>query len=107
MVGPERAIDRTPTTIRMAVTNSEKLSATTSPKLLVLRFHNSAAAIAAPASPIKPSGPIGIRSPGERNASAVIAAIAAAITQAIGMIALRALIGAPPALRFARRCAPD
>src|SRR5437868_4531660 len=106
MVGPDSAIDSTPTRIRIAVTNSEKLSATTSPKLLVLRFHSSAAAIAAPARPIRPSGPIGMRSPGERNASAVIAAIAAAITQAIGTIAFRPLIAAPPALRWARRDAP-
>ena len=36
-----------------------------------------------------PSGPIGIRSPGERNASAIIAAMAAAVTHSMGTMALR------------------
>ena len=75
--------------IRIQVTNSPKLSADTTPKLEALRFHSSSDDAAAPARPIAPSGPIGIRSPGSRNASATMAASAAAVTQDMGTIALK------------------
>src|SRR6476469_6304332 len=76
-----------------AVTNRPKLSAWTTPKLEVFRFHKSAEAIAAPTRPIAPRGPIGIRSPGDRNASATIAAMAAAVTHNIGTMAFSDIIG--------------
>ena len=47
---------------------------------------------AAPTRPMAPSGPIGIRSPGDRNASAIIAAMAAAVTHSIGTMAFRDVI---------------
>ena len=71
------------------VTKRPKLSATTTSKLVALAFQSSPEATAAPTSPITPSGPIGISSPGSRKASAVIAAIPAAVTQAIGTMALK------------------
>ena len=89
MVGSEIASDSVPTMIRIQVTNSPKLSADTTPKLEALRFHSSSDDAAAPARPIAPSGPIGIRSPGSRNASATMAASAAAVTQDMGTIALK------------------
>ena len=70
--------------IRIAVTKRPKLSAETTPKLVALWFHNATDATAAPASPTTPSGPMGMRSPGARNASAVIAAMAAEVTHSIG-----------------------
>src|SRR5262249_22183106 len=75
--------------MRMPVTKRPKLSATTTPKLLALWFQSAIDAVAAPRRPMTPSGPIGIRSSFTRNASAVIAAIAAAVTQAIGTTAFR------------------
>ena len=69
--------------------NSPKLSATTTPKLVALLFQSAAEAMPAPTSPMAPSGPIGIRSPGSRNASATMAAIAVAATQHIGTMAMR------------------
>ena len=92
-MGPENASDSRPTTISTPVTNRPKLSASTTPKLDALWFHNRTVAIAAPARPMAPSGPIGIRSPGERNASATIAAMAAAVTHSIGTMAFRDVIG--------------
>ena len=89
MVGSEIASDSVPTMIRIQVTNSPKLSADTTPKLEALRFHSSSDDTAAPARPIAPSGPIGIRSPGSRNASATMAASAAAVTQDMGTMALK------------------
>src|SRR6185503_556795 len=89
MVGPENTSDSRPTTIRIQVMNSPKLSATTTPKLVALLFQSAAEAIPAPTSPMAPSGPIGIRSPGSRNASAIMAAIAVAATQHIGTMAMR------------------
>ena len=71
------------------MTNSPNLSAETTPKLVTLWCQSATVAIAAPARPITPSGPIGIFSPGSRNASAIIAASAAAATHAIGTIAFR------------------
>ena len=68
--------------------NSPKLSATTTPKLVALLFQSAAEAMAAPTSPMAPSGPIGIRSPGSRNASAIMAAMAVAATQHIGTMAM-------------------
>src|SRR3984957_11225047 len=75
--------------ISTPVTNSPYLSATTMPKLVALWSQSRNEATAAPARPIAPSGAMGIRSPGARNASAVIAAMPAAVTQAMGTIALR------------------
>ena len=46
-------------------------------------------AISAPTSPMTPSGPIGMRSPGSRNASAIMAAIAVAVTQHMGTMAMK------------------
>src|SRR5437867_2316912 len=89
MVGSEIASDSIPMMIRIHVTNNPKLSANTTPKLDVLWFHNSSEDTAAPIRPIAPSGPIGIRSPGARNASATMAASAAAVTQDIGTMALK------------------
>src|SRR5579862_2743015 len=88
MVGAEKASDSRPTMTRIQVTNRPKLSATTTPKLEALLFHRNTAATAAPTKPITPSGPMGIRSPGSRNASAIIAAIAVAVTQHIGTMAM-------------------
>src|SRR3989442_5679563 len=88
MVGSEIASDSTPTMIRMKVTNSRNLSATRTPKLDAPSFQSSTDEMAAPARPMAPSGPIGIRSPGARNASAIMAAMAAAVTQDMGTIAL-------------------
>ena len=65
------------------------MSAKTRPKLDALRFQRNSEDTAAPASPIAPSGPIGIRSPGARNASATIAASAAAVTHDMGTMALK------------------
>src|SRR5262245_37719144 len=76
--------------MRVAVMNSPKSSAATTPKLTACRPQRSTVATAAPMRPMIPSGPMGIRSPGARNASAVMAAMAAAVTQAIGTIAARA-----------------
>src|SRR5687768_6476283 len=89
MVGPEMANERTPTTMSTQVTNNPKLSATTTSKLVALASQSSHDATAAPTRPITPSGAIGIRSPRARNASAVIAAIPAAVTHAMGVMALR------------------
>src|SRR5947207_9586694 len=89
MVGSEIASDSMPTMMRIQVTKSPKLSAKTTPKLDALRFHRSSDEIAAPDRPMAPRGPIGIRSPGVRNASATIAAIAAAVTQESGTMALK------------------
>src|SRR5262245_14874030 len=89
MMGAEMASDSTPTAINVPVTNNEKLSATTTPKLAAWRSQSRIAEAAAPTSPIRPSGPIGMRSPGERKASAVMAAMAAAVTQAMGTTALK------------------
>src|SRR4051812_32911683 len=95
--------------IRIQVTNSPKLSAATTPKLDALLFQSATEATAAPTRPMTPSGPIGIRSPGSRNASAIIAAIAVAVTQHIGTMAMNddrfiaPLHGrGPPALRRPR-----
>src|SRR5207247_10269754 len=90
IVGSEVASERSPMMIRMKVTNRPKLSANTTPKLEVLWFQSSTAETAAPTRPMAPSGPIGIRSPGARNASATMAASAAAVTQDIGTMALSA-----------------
>src|SRR5438132_5804992 len=75
------------------VTKRPKLSAWTTLKLEALWFHNSADAIAAPVRPMAPRGPIGIRSPGDRKASATIAAMAAAVTHSIGTMAFSDIIG--------------
>src|SRR5262245_24288607 len=76
--------------IRMKVTKSPNLSASTTPKLDAPSLHNSSDEMAAPARPMTPSGPIGIRSPGARKASATIAARAAAVTHDIGTMAFQA-----------------
>src|SRR6266850_8095566 len=89
MVGAEMASDISPMMMSTQVTKRPKLSATTTSKLVALSFQSSPAAIAAPMSPIAPSGPMGISSPGSRKASAVMAAMPAAVTQAIGTMALR------------------
>src|SRR2546426_3653052 len=88
MVGAEMASDSRPTMMSTQVTKRPKLSATTTSKLVELAFQSSPDATAAPMSPIAPSGPIGISSPGSRKASAVMAAMPAAVTQAIGAMAL-------------------
>src|SRR6185295_11280055 len=82
------ASDSSPTMIRIQVTKRPKLSAATRPKLDALLFHSTADATPAPARPITPSGPMGIRSCGSRNASATMAAMAVAATQHIGTIAM-------------------
>src|SRR5262245_31765566 len=82
------AIDRTPTRIRIPVTNRPKLSAATTSKLDALWFQRNTAAIAAPTKPTRPTPPIGIGTPAARHASATIAAMPAAVTHAIGAIAL-------------------
>ena len=74
---PDKAIVRMPTTASTSVTNSPKLSADTTPKLCAPRSHSSTDAAIDASSPMMPSPPIGIRSPGERNASASIAAMPA------------------------------
>src|SRR5207244_12988512 len=79
----------TPTMIRMSVTNRPKLSAATTSKLDALWSQSTTAATAAPMKPTRPRPPIGIRSPGSRKASATIAATPAAVTHAIGTIALK------------------
>ena len=59
---------------------------------------------------MRPSGPIGMRSPGERKASAVMAAMAAAVTQAMGTMALKdanMTLSGPPGSRLTSRAAPD
>src|SRR4051812_38456991 len=81
------ASDNSPTTTRTPVTNSPNLSAATMSKLLALLFQRSADATPAPIRPMAPSGAIGILSPGSRNASATIAAMAAAATHDIGTMA--------------------
>ena len=90
MVGAENASDSRPTTISIHVTNRPKLSA--DDDVEARRRCGPRAArtpCAAPTRPIAPSGPIGIRSPGERNASATIAAMAAAVTHSIGTMAFK------------------
>ena len=52
------------------LTNSEKLSAVITPKLVALRFHSRTEAAAAPTRPMMARPPSGIRSPRPRNASA-------------------------------------
>src|SRR5262252_1846012 len=97
-----------PTTTSVPVTNNAKLSATTTPKLAACRSQSSNAATPAPMRPMTPSGPIGMRSPGDRNASAVMAAIAAAVTQAIGTTALMDanMNSSPAGADLDRRAAP-
>src|SRR4051812_25710813 len=90
------ASDRSPTMIRIQVTNRPKLSAATRSKLVALCPHRNAVAIAAPIRPTTPRPAIGMRSPGSRNASATIAAIAAAVTHVIGTMALRDCIMGRP-----------
>src|SRR5262245_12432256 len=57
-------------------------------KLFALLSHSRMDATPAPTRPIAPRGAIGMRSPGSRKASATMAAMAAATTHAMGMIAL-------------------
>ncbi len=64
-----------------------KLSERMTPMLRASLFQRQTDAIAAPTSPIRPSPAIGIRSPGCRNASASMAAIADSATMTSGMMA--------------------
>ena len=66
---------------------SAKLSDRTTPKLCASLSQRNTDAAAAPARPIRPSPAIGIRSPGWRNASASMAAVAESTTITIGMMA--------------------
>jgi hypothetical protein len=69
------------------MTNRPKLSADTTPRVVASRFQSMTVEIPAARRPTIPSPPIGIRSPGERKASAVMAAMPAIQTHAIGTIA--------------------
>ena len=81
-----------PTTTRTRFTNSEKLSAVTTPKLLAFRSHSSTDAKPAPTRPMMASPPIGIFSPLPRKASASIANRPASATHTTGTTASNALL---------------
>ena len=82
------ASESSATRMRTIVTNTPKLSAATTPKLVARLSQSATAATPAKISPMAPSGAIAIRSPGSRNASATIATIAAAVTQDMGTMAM-------------------
>src|SRR2546423_2955668 len=89
----ENTIVNTPMMQRMMLMNRAKLSAWTTPKLCASVFQRKYDAAAAPTRPIRPSPAIGMRSPGCRNASASMAAVADKTTIRIGMMAAKLFIG--------------
>ena len=92
-----------PTTTSTRLTNSAKLSAVTTPKLVALRSHSSTEATPAPTRPMMARPPIGIRSPFSRNASASRANSPASATQITGTTASKALLNIYLALAGAGR----
>ena len=85
----ENMIVRMPTAASTSVTKRPKLSPEMTPKLVVLPFQRNAAEIAAPSRPTMPSAPTGMRSgsPLSRNASHVMQASAARVTESMGTMA--------------------
>ena len=88
---------------RTRLMNSAKLSARMTPKLCASLFQRKHRRDGRTDEPMRPSPAIGIRSPGCRNASASMAAIADSATMTIGMRAAYSVIIATRAFAAAAR----